>query len=191
MLIRRLILLTASLLGLWMLWVIVLPTPSQLPPSAALSSGSWRVAQSTVSALQSFQLEARILGREDYYFDRGAKLSPTDLALGWGPMADPEVVRHIDISQRNRWYFWRAEQLPIERRQIELHSANMHLIPANPEVASTLAQLKEGQQIRLSGQLVRVDGDDGYSWVSSLSREDSGDGACELIWVEELVLLPQ
>ena len=66
----------------------------------------------------------------------------------------------------------------------------MHLIPATPEVASTLAGLKEGQHIRLSGQLVRVDGDDGYRWASSLSREDTGDGACELIWVEQLAVLP-
>ena len=189
MLTRRLILIAASLLGLWLLWVIVLPTPSSLPPTTPLSSGSWRVAEHTVSALQHFQLEARILAREDYHFDRGAKLSPTDLALGWGPMADPEVLRHISISQRNRWYFWRAEQLPIERRQIEIHSANMHLIPATAEVASTLALLKPGQQIRLSGQLVRIDGDDGYRWVSSLSREDTGDGACELIWVEQLTVL--
>lgn len=190
MLIRRLILISASLLGLWLLWVIVQPAPNSLPPSTRLSAGSWRVAEHNLSALQDFQLEARILAREDYYLDRGAKLSPTDLALGWGPMANPEVLRHISISQRNRWYFWRAEQLPIERRQIEIHSANMHLIPANPEVASTLAQLKEGQQIRLSGQLVRVEGDDGYRWVSSLSREDTGDGACELIWVEQLAVVP-
>jgi hypothetical protein len=190
MLIRRLILLTASLLGLWMLWIILQPAPHQLPPSTPLSSGSWRVAEHTLIALDSFQLEARILGRENYYLDRGAKLSPTDLALGWGPMADPEVLRHISISQRNRWYFWRADPMPIPRKEIETHSANMHLIPANSAVADTLKQLKPGQQIRLTGQLVRVDGDDGYRWVSSLSREDTGDGACELIWVEQLAVLP-
>ncbi|WAC43649.1 hypothetical protein OU997_15455 [Pseudomonas sp. SL4(2022)] len=188
--IRRLILITAGLLALWLLWVVLLPSPGNRPPSTPHESGSWRVAEHTLSRLQDFQLEARVLGREDYYFDRGAKLSPTDLALGWGPMADPEVLRHISISQRNRWYFWRAEQLPIERRQIEINSANMHLIPATPAVASTLSKLKAGQQIRLTGQLVRVDGDDGYRWVSSLSREDTGDGACELIWVEQLQLLP-
>lgn len=188
--IRRLILITAGLLALWMLWVILLPSPGNLPPRTAQQNGSWRVAEHTLSHLQDFQLEARILGREDYYFDRGAKLSPTDLALGWGPMANPEVLRHISISQRNRWYFWRAEQLPIERRQIEINSANMHMIPATAEIAKTLSKLKPGQQIRLVGQLVRVDGDDGYRWVSSLSREDTGDGACELIWVEQLQLLP-
>ncbi|MDP3814137.1 hypothetical protein [Pseudomonas sp.] len=190
MLIRRLILITASLLGLWLFWVMLQPAPSRLPPSTPLANGSWRVTEHQITALQVFHLQARVLAREDYRFDRGAQLSPTDLALGWGPMADPEVLRHISISQRNRWYFWHAEQLPIERRQIETHSANMHLIPATPEVANTLAQLEAGQQISLSGLLVRVEGDDGYRWVSSLSREDSGDGACELIWVERLSLIP-
>jgi hypothetical protein len=31
-----------------------------------------------------------------------------------------------------------------------------------------------------------VDGDDGFTWSSSLSREDTGNGACELIWIEQL-----
>lgn len=190
MLIRRLIIAVAGLLALWMLWVIVLPDANRLPPSVSTSSDTWRVGEHTVRALQPFTLQARVLRRENYYFDRGAKLSPTDLALGWGPMADPQVLQHISISQRNRWYFWRAEHMPIERRQIEIHSANMHLIPANAAVAKTLAQLKANQQIQLSGQLVSVEGDDGYRWVSSLSREDTGEGACELIWVEQLVVLP-
>mgnify|MGYP003398699190 CR=1 FL=1 len=46
--------------------------------------------------------------------------------------------------------------------------------------------VREGERIALSGQLVRVEGDDGFRWVSSLSREDTGAGACELIWVEQL-----
>ena len=62
----------------------------------------------------------------------------------------------------------------------------MHMIPANAAVAATLADVQEGQRIRLSGQLVRVDGDDGFTWSSSLSREDTGNGACELIWIEQL-----
>ena len=184
---QRLIYALALLAMLWLGWTLSQPAPS--PPLRG-SDGSLHMDGYRITPLQPFSIEARVLGREDYHFDAGAAVSPTDLALGWGPMADPEVLRHITISQRNRWYFWRAEQLPIERRQIEIHSANMHLIPATPAVATTLAGLKEGQQIRLSGQLVRVDGDDGYRWVSSLSREDTGDGACELIWVEQLAVLP-
>ena len=152
--IRRLILITAGLLALWMLWVILLPSPGNLPPRTAQQNGSWRVAEHTLSHLQDFQLEARILGREDYYFDRGAKLSPTDLALGWGPMANPEVLRHISISQRNRWYFWRAEQLPIERRQIEINSANMHMIPSTDAIEDQLKAIPEGKTVRITGYLV-------------------------------------
>ena len=138
------------------------------------------------AALAGFGLEARVLGREDYHFDAGAAVSPTDLALGWGPMADPQVLASISIRQSNRWYHWQVESFPIPRREIEIHSANMHMIPANAAVAATLADVRKGQRIRLSGQLVRVDGEDGFTWSSSLSREDTGNGACELIWIEQL-----
>ena len=53
----------------------------------------------------------------------------------------------------------------------------------------TLAQVREGQLIRLSGHLVQVEGDDGFRWVSSRTRDDTGDGACEVIWVEQLQIL--
>ena len=104
-------------------------------------------------------------------------------------MADPQVLARIDISQGNRWYHWRTDDFPIPRREIETHSANMHLIPADATVARALQQVEPGQRIALSGQLVRVVGDDGFHWQSSLTREDVGQGACELIWVQSLSAL--
>jgi hypothetical protein len=41
-----------------------------------------------------------------------------------------------------------------------------------------------GQIVHLEGDLVRADGKDGWHWVSSLSRTDTGDGSCEVVWVE-------
>ncbi|MFZ3185164.1 MAG: hypothetical protein WA173_13605 [Pseudomonas sp.] len=64
----------------------------------------------------------------------------------------------------------------------------MHMPPANPQVAETLGRVKNDPRIQLSGQLVRVDGQDAYRWSSSLSHDDTG-AACELIWVEQLRLL--
>lgn len=186
---QRLLYTVALLFGLWLIWPLFSPTPRAPASSGELASGSLRVEGHRVTALDAFNIEARVLGREDYRLDRGARLSPTDLALGWGPMAEPERLRQIQIRQGNRWYYWRADSLPIPRREIERHSANMHMIPANAEVARVLGQVRTGQLIRLSGQLVRVEGDDGFLWVSSLSREDTGNGACELIWVEQLQIL--
>ena len=36
---------------------------------------------------------------------------------------------------------------------------------------------------RLDGWLIEADAPDGWTWRSSLTREDSGDGACEVIYV--------
>jgi hypothetical protein len=178
----RRLLLTPLLLALLALgWQWLHP-----PPQVRPQGGVHHLAGHRITPLQPFELEALVLGREDYLFDRGAKVSPTDLALGWGPMADPQVLARIDIRQGNRWYHWRTDDFPIPRRQIETHSANMHLIPANAAVARILEKIEPGQRIALAGQLVRVDGADGFRWISSLTREDTGDGACELIWVEQL-----
>ncbi len=182
---RRLLFALALLAAFWFGWNQLHPT---LSPQQAQSQpgGVYRLGRHTITPLEPFSLEARVLGRENYRYDRGAQVSPTDLALGWGPMADPQVLARIDISQGNRWYRWHVDEFPIERRAIETHSANMHMIPANAEVAAELAQVEPGQRVALSGQLVRVDGDDGFHWLSSLSRDDVGDGACELVWLEKL-----
>ncbi|MDO9320466.1 MAG: hypothetical protein Q7U01_02425 [Pseudomonas sp.] len=186
MTLQRLIYALALIALLW-LGRAILQGPAPLPVSG--SDGSLQLAGYRITPLEAFSLEARVLGREDYHFDRGAAFSPTDLALGWGPMAEPQVLDKIRISQSNRWYRWQVDEFPIPRREIETHSANMHMIPANTMVAETLARVKSGQRIQLSGQLVRVDDKDGFSWSSSLSRDDTGAGACELIWVEQLRLL--
>ncbi len=183
---QRLIYGLALIAVLWLGHFIV-QEPAPLPQTG--SDGSLQLADYRITPLEAFSLEARVLGREDYHFDRGAAISPTDLALGWGPMAEPRMLEYIDISQSNRWYHWQARELPIPRREIETHSANMHMIPANAAVAASLARVKAGQRIQLSGQLVRVEGQDGFIWNSSLSRDDTGAGACELIWVEQLILL--
>ncbi len=138
----------------------------------------------TVSPLAGFSLEARVLGREDYRFDAGAALSPTDLALGWNGMANPAVYRRLDISQSGRWYHyrWGAEGPPLPLGEIIRSSANMHLIPANETVAQALSRVRPDQTVRLQGWLVEARRDDAV-WRSSTTREDSGAGACELIYV--------
>lgn len=137
-----------------------------------------------IKALAAFALEARVLSRENYYFDTAADLSPIDLTLGWGPMSDSQVLEHIEIRQRRRFYYWSVSTFPIPRRDIETHSANMHLIPATREITDQLQAIRPGHIVSLRGYLVEVRRDDGWQQRSSLSREDIGDGACELIWVE-------
>jgi len=139
-----------------------------------------------IEALASFDITARVLGVERYALDRAARISPVDFALGWGRMSDSAVLEKISISQSNRYYYWRVREFPIPRREIETSSANMHMIPASAPVDARLRAVRVGQIVRLRGYLVRVDGPDGGRWVSSLTREDTGGGACEVIWVESI-----
>jgi hypothetical protein len=142
----------------------------------------------TLTPLAEFEIEARVLASERYRIGREAELSPVDLALGWGPMSDSSVLEHVDIRQSGRFYYWRVEQFPIPRREIETHSANMHMIPADEQVADVLLDVRPGQVVDIEGYLVRADASDGWRWISSLTRNDTGNGACELIWVERASL---
>ena len=140
--------------------------------------------------MADFQLEARVLGRQDYRRDAGARLSPIDLALGWGAMAQPEIIERVDIHQRGRFYFWRVQDYPIPRQEIISSSANMHIIPGNPEVFDVLRRVKEGDTVRLRGYLVNVDRDDGWRWRTSMIRTDTGNGACEIVLVTLAAVFP-
>ena len=142
-----------------------------------------------ITAKASFNLKARILSIETYNTDRESDLSPIDFALGWGPMSDQAVFDKIDISQSRRWYRWRTDRYPIPRRSIEINSANMHLIPATDNIEDQLEDLCEGNVVELKGYLVYARGNDNWYWKSSLTREDTGNHACEVFWVDEVKLI--
>jgi hypothetical protein len=48
-------------------------------------------------------------------------------------------------------------------------------------VAAALEAIRPGQQVRIDGWLIRID-DGNWHWISSLRRDDSGNGACELVY---------
>jgi len=142
----------------------------------------------TLTTRAHFSLTARVLSRADYHWGADAKLIPEDLALGWGRMSDSAVLDQIDIHQSDRYYYWRVKQFPIPRREIETSSANMHLIPADAGVRGAMERVRPGQLVRLEGFLVDARRADGWQWRTSMTREDTGGGACELVYVESLLL---
>jgi hypothetical protein len=155
------------------------------------SNASFSFKGHSITKLAEFEIKAKVLSREDYQSGREAELSPTDLALGWGRMSDESVINRLDISQSGRWYRWQTQssEFPIPRNEIIVSSANMHMIPQDSAIEYELDRVLKGDVIRLSGYLVRADAPDGWHWQSSLSRNDSGAGACELIFVTHFEIL--
>jgi hypothetical protein len=145
----------------------------------------------TITPLARYQLTAVVLGRDRYRNDRGATLSPVDLALGWGPMSVASVINGLSISQSGRWYeyTWSGEP-PLDPGLIATHSANTHCLPATAEVRRRLLEVKRHELVTMEGYLVEVSADDGYRWRSSLTRDDTGAGACEVFWITSLETQP-
>lgn len=130
-----------------------------------------------------------MLAVKHYYLGREAELSPIDLALGWGRMSDQTVINKINVTQSNRFYFWHVDEFPIPRAEIETHSANMHMVPANDQIEKRLKSVRVGQLVHLDGYLIEARASDGWCWKSSLTRNDTGNGACEVLLVKSIELL--
>ena len=164
--------------------VMVTEIPYQVKTDTSITQ---TIGDYTITKLEDFRIKAKILSKKNYSFGREADLSPTDLALGWGKMSDEVILDKIEISQSGRFYRWRVESFPIPRKEIETHSANMHLIPTNDSVANDINRVRKGEIIEMSGSLVEViSNTDNWYWKSSLTRNDTGAGACELILVESI-----
>ena len=140
--------------------------------------------------LARFDLEARLLHSRVYRFDPGARLVPIDLAVGWGPMSDQHVLDRLHITQSMRFFWYEYQDPPpIPEDQIINHATNIHIIPSSPELAASCKSLRSGALVHLRGELVEATGPHIGTWRSSLSRTDSGNGACELLYLEEMELL--
>lgn len=156
--------------------------PLQLPVrQAPISVGGFRLEPQA-----RYDIEARVLGVERYRYDGSAKLSPIDFAVGWGPMSDTEVLAHFRITQGARFFSIYPGEQAIDLQTALVSAANMHLIPATSDIEKSLRRVRPGHVVRLRGLLVNASRPDGYRWNTSLTRNDSGDGACELFYVESV-----
>ncbi len=139
----------------------------------------------SIKKLQSFKGDFRILGSKIYTSDEQAKFSPIDYAVSWGLFAEPEIARHISVNQYDRYLNWKIDRLPVPAEQAMQMVSNMHIIPANPQIAKQIKHVKRGDLVRLKGELVEIK-DKNLVWTSSLTPTDTGDGACELFRVSSI-----
>jgi hypothetical protein len=144
----------------------------------------------TILPLARYELSGLVVVKETYSNDWDGKISPFDLAIVWGKLTEPECQRYISYSQRNRWYFYKCKQEnPFDASYIISHSSNNHIIPGNENIRHAIKALKEKDRVLLEGFLVDLKGTykgRDVTWNTSLSRTDTGQGACELFYVSKV-----
>ena len=80
-----------------------------------------------------------------------------------------------------RW----GREVPLNEKVVMTHLANTHLIPSTPELAAYLEHVKAGDLLFLEGLLVDVALAGTFPLKTSLFRDDIGNGACEILYVEK------
>lgn len=138
-----------------------------------------------ISILEPFQGEFRILGSKEYTDDAQAQFSPIDYAVTRGVFKEPEIARQISINQYDRYLNWKMAKPPIPPKLATQLVSNMHIIPANPEIAKKIKQVKRGDLVQIEGDLVQINAKD-LVWKSALDWNGIGDGACKLIRVDSI-----
>lgn len=108
-----------------------------------------------------------------------------DLGLLWGENARDGLYRHTELRVRMDWF--RASWKNGDHFNMDA-AANTHIVTCHPEVYKKVRDVRMGDQVRLRGLLVGVDISKGSSGSpvsarSSVSRTDSGGGACEILYV--------
>ena len=190
------LLLAASAVGGWNWWTHERPvhhSPGILAPQEPLQANleaprmfdhkGYRFA-----ARARYDITARLLRKEIYRIDGGSGLAPVDLGVGWGAMSDTAVIDQLRFSQMGRFFYWdlRDGTYPLPPGELITHSAQMHMVPADAGLEARLKKLRPGQIVHVVGWLVDIRGPDGFAWNTSLRRDDTGAGACEIVYVEAL-----
>lgn len=137
-----------------------------------------------------FSITAKLLSKRRYRWDEMAAVVPWDFALAWGAMSDEALLAGTRLAQGDRRMFWHLYDVPLPLALIERASANVHLIPASTSVEEQLGEIPTGAVVTLRGELVDLFFPDGRVIPTSVSRHDRGDGACEILFVTDVVLAP-
>jgi hypothetical protein len=171
--------------------------PALLMPPIQISLSSpqtFTLKGYTITKVASYVATARVIATSyNWWLDPLNEISRMDLALGWGCMADKRVLHQLSILHDRRHlglsylhdHVYNAENQVILSTEIMCSSANTHIIPANDNIEKIVESLHRNQIVTLTGSLVNLS-KSGVFWNTSLAREDTGDGACEIMYVDSV-----
>ncbi len=169
-----------------------LPDPKQF---AAQGGTEFEEAEYTVAVKykMSYDMTALAVSTKKYSgYSLPDRIAPKDVAFAWGAVAEYNDRIDFHFSQSGRWYYWRVDDASVlapvgGESGVNRHSANNHLIPSTDAIKAEIMKIKTGDIVHVTGYLVDINAQksDGtyYTWNSSTSRDDTGDGACEVIYV--------
>lgn len=144
----------------------------------------------TLTPVAEYKVSALVAHAKRYTDD--VSIAPYDFALMWGDLASQEYEKYMSVSQSSRrWNYYVKGDAPWSPSYVNSHGANTHIIPSNDEIRIGASKARKNEQIYIEGFLVNLKYSSGsryYTIKTSTSRTDSGNGACEIVYVKKLIL---
>ena len=133
--------------------------------------------------------------RGDAPFNLGHKVDPgniKDVCVVWGDAVTSGAYRKVSFTSGEFTcsFRWSRNFTPPFNPE---KASNNHLIPATAAIDRQIRAIHVGDQIRLTGLLVDYtvtkDGQEIFTRRTSLTRSDTGNGACEILYVTGLSVI--
>ena len=117
-------------------------------------------------------------------------LNTKDIGVIWGRNVETGVYKRMTFRNRDFTCYFSYPDRETGELFVESALSNNHLLPADALVGDAVLKARPGDQVHFKGWLVSY-GIQGapYARRSSLSRLDRGNGACEVVYVNEFEIL--
>ncbi len=140
-----------------------------------------------IKSLAVFQINGIVVSSKKYFQGIDGNLVPMDVGICWGEMTNDDNLKNMKYQQYLRFLLYKINgPISVSMDYIISHATNIHIIPQNKKMKTVIRSVKKGDKVQLYGYLVTVRGTKGnyyYTRGTSLSRTDTGDGACELLYL--------
>lgn len=113
-----------------------------------------------------------------------------DICVVFGNNAKTGVYEKGKYKSGSWTCYWQFADADSWSRFSESQIANNHLITSDKTIQNQIRHLKVGDQVHLKGNLVNYNNSEtGWERKTSLTRKDTGNHACEVVFVKELNVL--
>lgn len=116
-----------------------------------------------------------------------------DLCLVWGDNTENDLYRRFDYKHGEFTCYYQTKDMEAYKEFNNTQLSNNHLIPANDKIYKKIKNTSISDQVRIKGYLVEnnITSPEGLTGQrgTSISRNDTGNGACEQIYVEEYEII--
>ncbi len=108
-----------------------------------------------------------------------------DLCVIWGEDARSSFLPDIEFTHGDWTCYFRTKSAGAWKAFRKDQLSNNHILPASPDVLDVIRSAQIGDQIEISGQLVDYSTDGNPMRKTSLTRTDTENGACEIIYATQ------